>query len=339
MDDSPDSTSPGSPPPRTRRATPALPSAPPLRVLVVDDDDDAREMLKEAVTMMGHDCREAKDGLEAWEMHLAERMDVILSDWSMPRMNGMELCRRTRAHDEAESYTYFIFMTGFSDRDHFTRGIDAGADDYHRKPVDVDELGAQLASARRVILRHGRLVERNALLLRAGEASFHAARIDPLTAAKNRLSMDEDLRNLWSRVMRYGHRYSLAMCDVDRFKEYNDAFGHMNGDVALQRVARAMRGALREGDGLYRFGGEEFVVVLPEQSIVQAAAVMERVRAAVEALGLPGARPGSAVTVSIGVAELDRSNDHGVPDWLSRADAAVYRAKAQGRNRVEVAGG
>ncbi len=315
-----------------RRATP-IPST--LRVLVVDDDDDARELLREAVQMMGYECYAAHDGLEAWEMHQADRMDVIVSDWSMPRMTGMELCRRTRNHDEGDDYTYFIFMTGFDDRDHFARGIDAGADDYHSKPVDVDELGAQLASAGRALARHRRLAERNADLRRDSETSFRVARVDALTQVQNRLSMDEDLRNLWSRVMRYGHRYSLAMCDVDRFKEYNDAFGHQKGDDVLQRIAQTIRDALREGDGHYRYGGEEFVVVLPEQSLPQAAAAMERVRAAVEGLAIPTGR-GTVVTVSLGVAELDRSNDRGVAEWLGRADAALYRAKAKGRNRVEV---
>ena len=308
-----------------------------IRVLVVDDDDDTRSLLRSTVERLGYQCIDARDGMEAWELHQLERADVILSDWAMPRMNGMELCQRTRSQDDGDTYTYFIFITPFDDRDPFARGIDAGADDYHSKPFDVDELRAQLASAGRALARNRTLVEKNARLLRDSEASFRVARLDSLTQVQNRLSMDEDLRNLWSRVMRYGHKYSLAMCDIDHFKSYNDTFGHLKGDDILRRIAQTIREALREGDGHYRYGGEEFVVILPEQSLPQAAAAMERVRAAVEALAIPGAR-GEPVTVSLGVAELDRSNDRGVAEWLGRADAALYRAKAKGRNRVEVDG-
>ena len=313
----------------------ALAPCVPLKVLVVEDEDAARQALEKAIRLLGYECRSARDGLDAWEMHQQEHADVILSDWQMPRMDGVELCRRTRVNADEGAYTYFIFMTSFGDKDHFLRGMEAGADDYHTKPVDLDELRARLVSAGRVVALYRKLSEKNAVLRHDSQASFRVARIDALTHVSNRLSMDEDLKVLWSRAKRYAHRYSIAICDIDRFKAYNDQFGHLAGDDVLRRVAQTIREQLREGDGLYRYGGEEFVVLLPEQSITEAAGAMDRVRLAVERLGIATKRGNRVVTISFGVAELDLPADGTPEDWLRRADAALYRAKASGRNRVE----
>jgi two-component system chemotaxis response regulator CheY len=306
-----------------------------LKVLVVDDDDSARQGLEVAVRLLGYECRSARDGMEAWELHQGEHADVILSDWQMPRMDGIELCRRTRISEGAGPYTYFIFMTSFTDKEHFIRGMDAGADDYHTKPVDLDELRARLASAERVVSLYRKLAEQNAALRRDSQASFRVARLDSLTQVANRLSMDEDLKVLWSRSERYGHRYSIAICDIDRFKAYNDRFGHLAGDDVLRHVAQTIRAQLRQGDGLYRYGGEEFVVLLPEQSLPEAEKAMNRVRVAIEQLAIPASAGGPVVTISVGVAELHRDRDQSAEEWLRRADAALYRAKNGGRDRVE----
>jgi diguanylate cyclase (GGDEF)-like protein len=318
-----------------RQAAPSAARRVPLRVLIAEDDDSAREALEKAVESLGYECRSARDGHEAWEMHQRERADVILSDWNMPRMDGLELCRRTRSSAERGAYTYFIFMTSFADKEHFLRGMEAGADDYHAKPVDVEELEARLASAGRVISLYRELAEMNVALRRDSQVSFRVARVDTLTQVPNRLAMDEDLKAVWSRAERYGHRYSVALCDIDKFKGYNDRFGHLAGDEVLRRVAQTIRATLREGDSLYRYGGEEFLIVLPEQSLSEAVRAIDRVRAAVENLGIVASEGARQVTVSFGVAELDRDKDGGPQDWLRRADAALYRAKEAGRNRVE----
>jgi diguanylate cyclase (GGDEF)-like protein len=148
------------------------------------------------------------------------------------------------------------------------------------------------------------------------------------------LRLKEDLEPLEGRAARYGHRYCAALCDVDAFKAYNDCFGHLSGDDALCQVAPAIQAHLRSGDTLYRYGGEEFLAILPEQSLAGAKIGMDRVRQEVEKLGIRHApvAPGPFLTISVGIAELGGG---AVDDWLRRADAALYRAKSLGRNRVE----
>jgi diguanylate cyclase (GGDEF)-like protein len=304
-------------------------------VLVVDDDEMDRHGLQRAVVLLGHECRSAKDGFEAWQMHQSERADVILSDWLMPRMDGLELCRQVRSTDIEGAYTYFVFMTGLDDKEHFLRGMEAGADDYHTKPVDIDELEARLVSAARVVSLYRRLAEKTLDLRRDSQNSFHLARVDALTGVANRLRMDEDLRVLWSLPDREQRRWCAALCDIDEFKKHNDRYGHVAGDAALRQVAACLHGDLRQTDALYRYGGDEFLVLLPEQSLADAARVMDRLRCNIERLGIrtDGER---LVTISVGVAELDVAHDTSVDDWLRRTDVALYSAKLGGRNRVQL---
>ncbi|MFO0679319.1 MAG: diguanylate cyclase [Polyangiaceae bacterium] len=307
----------------------------PLSILVAEDDDDMRENIRDALVSLGHECTLAKDGEEALALHRASRHDVILSDWHMPRMSGVELCRHTRALDAGGRYTYFILLSAFGDREHFVQGMEAGADDYSTKPFHLHELRARLGSAARVVSLYRKLAEQNRDLRRESQNSFREARIDALTGVANRLRLTEDLDVVRSRAERYGHRFSAAICDIDHFKSYNDRFGHLEGDVVLRRVADAIRAGLRESDTLYRYGGEEFLVVLPEQAERDAVLVLDRVRLRVEGLGIPNAdeRP---VTLSVGVAEfrVGSENEENVVAWLKRADDALYEAKGRGRNRV-----
>jgi two-component system chemotaxis response regulator CheY len=308
-----------------------------LKVLIVDDDENSRRALERAVVLLGHTCRSARDGQEAWEMHQAEHADVILSDWGMPGIDGLELCRRTRVAEGDGPYTYFIFVSAFDDREHFLQGMNAGADDYQAKPIDFDELRARFISASRVIALHRKLAEKATALRRDSQASFRMARLDVLTGVGNRLAMNEDLDVLWARAKRYGHRHCAAFCDIDWFKAYNDHYGHLAGDIVLQRVAAAARRALREADGFYRYGGEEFLVILPEQSLAEASVALNRVRAEVEALAIPTITDFGVVTISAGLAALDLPIDEDVESWLGRADRALYLAKRGGRNRVDIA--
>lgn len=290
----------------------------PLSVLVVEDDEDTRDVITGAVKELGYRACSARDGREALALLETQAFDVVLSDWRMPEIEGTELCQRIREHDNVE-YTYFIMITGLTDRDHLLAGLGAGVDDYLMKPVDFDELALRLVAAERVVRSHKRV-------RRDSEGSFRLARVDALTGVGNRLRMEEDLKALSSDVVRYAKRGAIALCDVDHFKRYNDRHGHLAGDEILRKVADTIQKELRAGDRVYRYGGEEFVIVFPEQPVTEATAACERVRAAVA--------DRCGITLSAGVADV-RGPDP--KTWLAAADEALYRAKNNGRNRVEAA--
>jgi two-component system cell cycle response regulator len=309
-----------------------------LKILIAEDDAVSRMILRRAVEKLGHECQAAADGEEAWGLYKENPdLDVIISDWMMPGVDGLELCRRVRG-DNRDGYTYFIFLTALGDREHLLQGLEAGADDYLSKPLDRDELGMRLTSALRVTELHRRLAFQNGELEKLNRMLFEQSRQDPLTLLGNRLRLREDLQVLQSRTERYGHNYAVVLCDVDFFKAYNDRYGHLAGDDVLRQVAATISSGLRTGDTAYRYGGEEFLVVLPEQDAEAAVAITDRLRQAVEDLGLPHADggPGGVLTISAGVAVPTGAGD--TDGLLKAADEALYAAKSGGRNRVARAG-
>jgi two-component system cell cycle response regulator len=306
-----------------------------LKILIAEDDAVSRTVLRRAVEKLGHECLVAEDGERAWELYKENpELDVIISDWMMPGMDGLELCRRVR-DEERRGYAYFVFLTALGEREHLRAGLEAGADDYLSKPLDRDELQVRLISALRVTGLHRRLAFQNDELEALNLKLFEQSREDPLTRLGNRLRLREELGALQGRAKRYGHGYSAVLCDVDFFKPYNDHYGHLAGDEVLQRVAQTIAGRLRSGDAAFRYGGEEFLVILPEQAREAAEATADRIRRAVEDLRIPheAKEPPGVVTVSVGVASLS-AGDKDPDDVLREVDAALYRAKQSGRNRV-----
>jgi two-component system, cell cycle response regulator len=306
-----------------------------VKILIADDSAVPRLILEKTLISLGHETASASDGADAWTKFQAFQPDVVLSDWLMPGMDGIELCRRIRGID-TDGYTYFVLLTAMTELEHAVTAMTAGADDFMVKPFDRSRLEATLISARRVTALHDELRDQRSDLVRLNGLFHDDARRDPLTLLGNRLRMDEDLAAAASRVERYGHTYCVALVDVDHFKTYNDTLGHVAGDEALRQVAQVLTSSVRIGDMVYRYGGEEFLILLPDQTIGTATHVVERTRAAVEALGLPNPanRPSESVTVSAGVAESSADSPLDVVGWLGRADAALYEAKGGGRNRV-----
>lgn len=310
-----------------------------MRVLIAEDDAVSRMILKRAVEKLGHECIAASDGLEAWETYLANpEVDVIISDWMMPGLDGLALCEKVRGYEgKRDGYPFFVFLTALGDKKHLLEGMQAGADDYLSKPLDREELGARLLAATRVTSLHRQLNSQKRELERLNFELFKQARRDPLTKLGNRLRLREDLETLSARAERYGHSYSALLCDVDYFKLYNDTYGHLKGDDVLQKVAEVVMRTFRTGDTSYRYGGEEFLAILPEQTLESAAVAGERLRSALEDLAIPHeGSPHGIVTVSCGLAELASGEKKTIDDLLKEADTALYEAKERGKNNVAV---
>ena len=301
-----------------------------MKVLVADDDPGSLLVARAAVERYGHDCLAAADGDEAWALYLKHQPDVVVTDWMMPGMDGLALCRAIRAR-EADLYTYIVMLTSQGSRDDVLAGLEAGADDYVTKPLDPFVLHARLLVALRVTTLHADLAHYRKVL-------SQQARTDPLTGLHNRLKLSEDLEQLHARSERYAEEYCLAMCDVDNFKSYNDIYGHQAGDLALREVAASLVGQVRKSDGVYRFGGEEFLVVLPNQTQEGARIFMERALDSVRDLEIEHiGDPAGLLTLSAGISAFTTQHKPDAEQLLGEADVALYAAKAAGRNRVELA--
>lgn len=308
-----------------------------MRLLVIEDDPDARELLSAALAALGHDVAVAADGLEGLAQWRAVRPDVVLTDWRLPGLDGLELTRLIREEDDG--YTFIVVFTGESAPADRVTGMRAGADDYLVKPFRVAELVARLVAAERVTALHRRIHEQQrALEAREAELRELALRLyaegrrDALTGAGNRLALAEYVATL------HGARaggYALVMFDLDGFKELNDRIGHLEGDRVLADVATALARQARAGDSLFRFGGEEFVLVLPQEGIDGGVAAAERAVRAVRDAALPHPSRG-VCTVSAGVAAYDAAAPEAPSAVLHRADRGLYAAKAGGRDRVSV---
>ena len=236
-----------------------------MRILVADDDSTSRRIAQAVVRSLGHDCESVSDGAEAWDAFRSCPPDVVLSDLMMPGLTGLDLCRKIRAHASGGS-TYVILVTSRGALTQILEGMGAGADDYLIKPLDPDALEARLIAASRVTALHRQLARQRTELEALNDILTFIARRDPLTGLRNRRALEEDLDQLEARVARYGHRYCMALLDVDHFKAYNDAYGHPAGDKILQAVAAQLGAHIRGGDALYRYGGEEFLCIFPEQT-------------------------------------------------------------------------
>ena len=299
----------------------------PATVLVVDDAPSNLAILTE--TLRGEfDIRLATSGPEA--LHLASEMppDLVLLDILMPHMDGYEVCRRLKA-DFVTRNIPIIFLTAKGETSDETFGLALGAVDYIIKPFTVPVVQARVR-AHVELKRRGDLLE--ALSMRDG-----------LTGIPNRRRFDEYLERAWCHALRRATPLSLIMADIDDFKAYNDAYGHVAGDECLCAVAATLSEAQRRpGDLTARFGGEEFCVILENTALAGALLMAERLRAAVSALGLPhkDSRAADIVTVSLGAASITPKTGQSPQQLLRVADAMLYAAKQAGRNRVlgEMAG-
>jgi diguanylate cyclase (GGDEF)-like protein len=299
-----------------------------VRVLIVDDSRMARLMLRNAVESLGHETLEACDGQQAWDMLVQTGADVVVSDWMMPGLEGPELCRRVRAQQQDGSYTYFILLTTLGDRRFAMEGMEAGADDYLPKPLDVGELQLRLIAAERITQLHKELLERDKHLR-------YLAGTDPLTGLPNRTLFLNHLEQGLGRAERWARPVGVLFLDLDNFKVINDSLGHQGGDLLLVEIARRIRGCVRDNDTVARLGGDEFTVLVEEiEGEDEATALAERVAVTLRQPVRLGERE-IFVSASVGVA-LSRPGKDGPESLLRNADMAMYQAKANGKARHAV---
>lgn len=299
---------------------------PRTRILVVDDDALSRRILEQVLVAAGYDVEAASDGQEALGKVRQHRPDVVVTDWQMPRMDGLTLCRILKGTEETR-FTHVIMLSTRGETESKVTGLETGADDYLVKPVEPVELTARVRVGLRLQRALLDLASKNEILEKL-------ALTDALTGLANRRALQEALESELARLRRHGRPASLLFLDLDHFKLVNDTHGHAVGDEVLAGFAHVLRRGCRGGDLAARMGGEEFAVLLPGTGRGPAALVAERVRRATEAHTL-GRTVRVAVTVSVGVASTEGLPEpHLAADLLRKADAALYRAKSEGRNRV-----
>ncbi|HAJ25836.1 MAG TPA: diguanylate cyclase response regulator [Syntrophus sp. (in: bacteria)] len=300
-----------------------------FRILVVDDQPTMRHLIREAVNDLGYGCLEAADGIEALEILEKEPMDLVITDISMPRLDGIALTQAIKGKYDSN----VIVMTGMVGNFTYEDIIAKGASDFVLKPVRIQEL---LVRIKRVLRERIIIAERNRIEndLRESEGRYHELSItDNLTKLYNSRHFYNQLATEINRSVRYNRSISLMMLDVDDFKKYNDSFGHLEGDGVLIRLAKVIRSGMRRLDQACRYGGEEFVVILPETTGEQGYLIAERIREGFrQEIFTPAQGRDTHVTVSIGVAQLKPQED--MMHFVDRADKNMYAAKAAGKDKV-----
>ncbi|MCA9669641.1 MAG: diguanylate cyclase [Myxococcales bacterium] len=301
----------------------------PERVLVADDDPVTRTLVAGVLRRWGFDVTACADGDSAWqELSKEDAPDLAVLDWVMPGIQGPELCELLRRRAR---YTYVILLTGRTSQEDVLAGMRAGADDYLRKPVDLATLEVRMRAGLRIVRLQARLLEMQDRLV---DLASH----DALTGVLNRRAGIAALSRELNRARRDGRDLALLMCDIDHFKCINDAHGHLAGDDVLREVCGRMGAELRNYDNVGRYGGEEFIVVLPGCGVADALAVAERLRAAIAAPAINTQAGPVPVTASFGVAAASGADGadraRSAHALIARADAALYVAKEQGRDRV-----
>jgi two-component system cell cycle response regulator len=302
-----------------------------MRVLIADDDAVARRLLEVTLTHWGYQVVSVSSGSEAIQaLKAPDAPSLAILDWEMPGLEGVEVCRQSRKQAEGR-YTYIILLTARNRREDIVEGLQSGADDYVIKPFDTYELQARVRAASRIVELQDQLIaSRDALQVQATH--------DPLTGLWNRRAIFEILGREIARSQRQGTPLAVIIADVDRFKHINDTHGHLAGDEVLRDIARRMASRLRPYDSIGRFGGEEFMIVAPECHTASPESLAERIRANIEQTPVFLGDRNLSVTVSLGVAVSGAGRPDEQDALLRAADAALYRAKQEGRNRVAVAG-
>ena len=303
------------------------------RILIVDDHEDNVELLRARLESWGYTTETATNGREALSKVEAEPPDLILLDVMMPEIDGIEVARRIKGNDSLP-FIPIIMQTALDSTENKVEGLEAGADDYITKPIDFAELKARLTSMLRIKRLQEELQEREHQLLEANELLRHTSQTDGLTGLDNRRHLEDRLREMFEHAKRLNEPFSCVMCDLDRFKSVNDTYGHQAGDAVLKQFARILKHEVREIDRVGRYGGEEFMLLLPGTVLDSGVTFAERVRKQVEANTFTFAETSIRRTASFGVSAWPHPRISDCDGLMRAADDALYVAKETGRNRV-----
>ena len=299
-----------------------------MRVLIADDDPMQRLYLTRCLSAWGFETLVVEDGEEAWQiLQRDDAPQMVLLDWMMPGMDGTTLCERVRGLKD-RPYTFIVLLTSRSDRQDLLSGLGAGADDYMTKPVNTPELQARLRSGQRIIDLQNKLHL-------AYEAQKYEATHDSLTSIWNRPAILDLFARECAKAAREKSAIGVLIADVDHFKVINDQFGLVCGDIALREITRRMQASLRSYDFLGRYGGEEFLILVPGCDPDTVCEVADRVRLGVAERPILARENEIATTLSIGVNTVFPYSVEQRDELLQQADEALYRAKQNGRNRIE----
>ncbi len=298
------------------------------RVLIAEDDAMYRRILESWLGQWGFGTIFARDGEQAWEILQQEPPpQLLIVDWVMPKVDGIELCRRIRQKQQGR-YQYVLLVTGKEEKRNVVQGLEAGADDYLTKPFDRNELHARIKVGKRILsLQRDLILAREELLFRATH--------DALLGIWNRGALLDAFRRVLERAARSQSPTAVLMIDVDHFKKVNDSRGHLTGDIVLREIVSRMQKAVRPYDLVGRYGGEEFLIVLPDCDRNEAHDSAERIRRAVADEPVVANGSKFPVTISIGVA-ITTPGDTSESEVLASADTAMYQAKSAGRNCIKV---
>ena len=303
-----------------------------MKILVADDDSISRVLMQRTLQKFGYEVVLAENGRKAAEiLSQGDGPRLALIDWMMPELDGPGLCREVRAVHRERGYIYIVLLTSRQNHEDIVTGLEAGADDYITKPCQPAELRARLHTGCRILSLEEKLVQ-------AREEMRYKATHDVLTAIWNRAAILAMMRGELDRSAHENKPTSVLLCDIDHFKQVNDNHGHLIGDIVLQEVARRLTSAVGSYDAVGRYGGEEFLVLLSHCDDASLELRSELIRAAVAAAPIVVDSEELAISVSVG-AVVCQKWDPCVPieRILARADAALYRAKAAGRNRTALA--